>query len=298
MPPKVDKALTEEEALAAAGLDPEAELRESLSRKGYLVVKQERVADIRRSIDIIPFQGGWIRLGFVADNHFASRFQQLQRLHEAYRLFEYEGIEVVLHAGDLTDGQDVYKGHEFELFCHGADAQVDYLVENYPREPGITTYFILGNHDESHWKKAGVDIGRQIAQRRADMDYLCTTAATITVPNDPKAGVDIYLLHPSGGVSYARSYKPQRRIEQFAPEQKPKIVAFGHWHCQDVLPRYQNVFSMMLPCFQAQTPYLKDKGLLPEVGPVILEFMPDGEGWFTRIRHEFITGFSPIKDDY
>jgi|GEM_PF-5784217 len=640
-------ALSEEELLATTGHDPESELRENLSRKGYLVVKQERVTGIRERIDTGVLHGDWVRIGLVSDMHFGSQHQQLMHLHKAYRLFKEEGITTILNAGDIIDGQRVYRGQEFELFCHGVDAQVDYAIKNYPREEGITTYFISGNHDESHWKHAGVDIGKPIAAAREDMKYLCVGGATVTIPDDPETGVDIYLSHPIGGLSYARcfhpstdvltksgwvpvgsivaddqiatrredgflewqsptgifsydwdgdlhhykartfdllvtpnhnmfvrrypglinrksdltmpqkshqrvdvdwgllestdilngsgwfrqkwqmsrevqwrgeeiatytlppvkrrkygseprhfdpigmdlwlqflgwyvsegctsgrngykyytsicqnnprghalirslldclgwecvererafaipggelaqhlddivgvgsknkrapafikdlsprqiwlfleaalegdgsydkrrgswghyttysqqlrddmqelflkcgigatvtkrgvslswsqnfptinrrpdvvhydgpvhcvevpnhvllvrrngravwcgnSYKPQKRIEQFASEQKPKIVIWGHWHCQDVLPMYRNVYSVMMPCFQSQTSYLKALGLNPEIGPVILEYMPDGEGGVSRIRHEFVPEFRPIKDDY
>lgn len=264
-----------------------------LSRCGYIIEKPALVSDIRAKLDIKPYSGDWYRLGVVADTQFGSRYQQLTHLHKAYRIFASEGITRVLHAGDLTDGQSGYKGHEFELFCHGADAQVDYTVSHYPQEPGITTELIAGNHDELHWRKAGVDVCARIAEKRPDINYHGLHGAYLEA-----GGASIYLHHGAGGNSYARSYRLQKVIEQMSPDQKPNILLVGHYHTQCYLPGYRNVYAIQLPCLQSQTPYLKRRGLYPELGAVIFEFMPDGEGGILKFRAETIPFYVPKHDDY
>jgi predicted phosphodiesterase len=276
------------------GMIGEEDLVRELSGRGYTVAKATRVSEIRRELDVSRLlDGEWIRMGVVSDTHLCSRFQQLTALHEAYAVFEAEGIGDVLHAGDISDGQNVYPGHTFEIAVHGADAQADYIVENYPKVEGVETHFISGNHDEDHWKRSGFDIGRHIARERPDMEYLGTSGATVSV-----GGIDIYLWHGAGGVAYARSYKIQRRIEQFSPQEKPRVLLVGHWHCQCVLPMYRNVFAIQLGCLQAQTTFEKRLGLYPEVTYGILDILPDDVGGIARVRFESFPVFVPTPNDY
>jgi len=270
------------------------DMLEHLSTLGYLIVPPERQTDRLVQIRLQPWSHDWYAFGVVSDTHMGSRFQQLTHLHSAYDLFAEEGINTVLHAGDISDGQHVYRGHEYELFVHGATAQSKYIAKRYPHREGITTHFIAGNHDDDHWKRAGVDIGEMIALRRDDLVYEGLYGAKVSI----NGCLDVYLHHPDGGVAYARSYKPQKMVEQFAPGEKPRMLIQGHYHTGCTLPMYRNVFAMMVACFQAQTPYLKRKGLYPEVGFNIVQFVPDGEGGVQRIRQEFMPFFVPKEDDY
>ena len=283
-PKALEKEFDREEAL------------EGLSSLGFVVTRPQRVTDIHKKLNLSLFDGKTYKIGLVADNHFGSQYQQITHLHAFYKLCEREGITTILHAGDITDGQRVYRGQEFELFLHGADAQIDYTVKNYPHIKGIKTLFIGGNHDENHWSLAGIDVCRQIADRREDMEYLGMHGAYVHID-----GISIYIHHPSGGVAYARSYKMQKMIEQFAPEQKPHILIQGHLHVQSFLPSYRNVVGIMMPCFQAQTPYLKRKGLNPEIGGVILEFQVDetiNPHGIARVRPEFVMFRRQIPNDF
>ncbi len=118
---------------------------EELSKRGYLVAKQEVPVDQKVKVDLEVFEGETFKVGLVADTHLGSRFQQLTHLTSFYHLCAQRGIKAILNAGDVTDGQNVYRGQQFELFCHGADAQADYAIKHYPKVKGITTYVIGGN---------------------------------------------------------------------------------------------------------------------------------------------------------
>ena len=276
------------------GMIGEDDLVRELCSRGYTVAKSNRVQEIHATLNVDDVMvGSWLHFGIVSDTQLGSKFQQLTALHRAYEVFRQEGITHVLHAGDVVDGQNVYPGHMFEIAVHGADAQSDYVIENYPCVPGIETWFITGNHDEDHWKRAGVDVGRRIARDRKDMHYLGLYGGTVSV-----GGIDIYLWHGSSGVAYARSYVLQTRIEQLSPEQKPHVLVAGHYHVQCYLPQYRNVCGIMAPCFQAQTPYLKRKGLGPEVSFGILKIMPRDDGGIARVQWELFPQFIPLEHDY
>ena len=276
--------------------ESEEDAAELLSKKGYSVSKPTQFQDRKYTGLIKPYQGRTYRIGVVADTQLGSRFQQLTHLYTFYRLCQERGITQVVHSGDLVDGQKMYKGHEFELFLHGADAQVDYTIQQYPKLEGMETLVIGGNHDDSHWKHAGMNVCKAIAKERPDIQYLGMYGAYFEI-----GGISVYLYHAGGGVAYARSYRLQRFIEQLSPQQKPHILLMGHFHCQDFLPMYRNVVAIQLPCFQSQTPYLKQKGLYPEIGGLILEFTLDETVepiGLASFKPEFIPFYRPVDDDF
>jgi hypothetical protein len=116
-------------------------------------------------------------------------------------------------------------------------------------------------------------------------------------------GVHVYLAHGKGSMSYARSYKMQRRIEQFAPQEKPEVYLLGHYHVTDHLYMYRNVFGLLQGCFQSQTDYLKENGLYPEIGGFIVTIFKgtsgaDRPGGFVRMQTEFVPFYVPMEADF
>ncbi len=94
-------------------------------------------------------------------------------LQEAYDRAAADGIKTVLHCGDITDGfYKIRPTHIYELDNMGADEQIDDVVANYPMRDGVKTYFITGNHDETHIMNGGINVCKNIAMRRDDMVYV------------------------------------------------------------------------------------------------------------------------------
>jgi len=265
-----------------------------LQRHGYFITKDAQVQDYQFKPNVIPFKGDRYKIAIIGDTQLGSRYQQMTHLHTFYKYCSEQEVRDVFMCGDLTDGQCVYKGHEFELFVQGADAQEEYVINHYPEYPDITTYFICGNHDESHYKRAGVDIGKGISEKRKDLQYKGFHGAYFSI-----GGIDklIYLHHGSGGVAYARSYKLQKQIEQFAPDMKPFMFFEGHYHVSCHLPMYRNVTAWSVPCFQSQTPYLKAKGLYPEIGGIIMEFVIN-DNKPTLPKFEYVPFYIPVAEDF
>jgi len=280
----------------------EEEMRKELSRRGYKVEKIEpEKIDKKSKIDTSLFKGEKIRFAVISCSQLGSKYQQITHLKTFYKYIQEQGIKVVLHCGDMVDGIDVYRGHEYEIFLHGAKAQKDYCIEHYPRmENGGKTFVIAGNHDHSFMKKAGENILEGIANERDDIEYLGDYGAY------PQIGkLNIYMQHADGGVSYARSYRLQKNIEQFSPTAKPDVYFIGHYHVSCALFEYRNVLSFMIPCFQSQTPYLRRKALYPELGGFIFEFIVNEKLWTEERKYnmaqtsfKFIPFYVPVEKDY
>lgn len=207
-----------------------------------------------------------VKIGIIADTHCCSIYECSEQLHMYYDICAKENISAILHAGDLyAGGGTVYKGQYQELKIIGVDKQKDYVISTYPNV-GIPTFIISGNHDLDYYKTAGIDIVAQTCDARDDFTYLGQLAGYLDL-----SGISFYLAHGEGGVPYSRSYKPQKLLEGFDKNTLPDVATWGHWHITEHMPKYKGVISICPGCFERQTPYLKRKGLFPDIGGIILE---------------------------
>jgi hypothetical protein len=225
-----------------------------------------------------------LTLAFCGDTHGGSAEERSEELNTFYDLCVTAGVTDVLHTGDITAGDRVYPGQVYELRDVGCDKQADGVVARYPQRDGITTHFITGNHDYSHWKLSGVDIGRIFAHQRPDMHYLGRYGATVEL----SPGFTVYVLHQDGGVPYALSYKRQKIVEGFIGGSKPRIFISGHDH-QAVFFRYRNVCVYGTGCFEGQSDFLRRKGIDPQICGWIANVKLDGDGGIVRITNELVT---------
>lgn len=212
----------------------------------------------------LKIKGDYFRIGLVADTHIGSKNADIHNLHKFYQIAEEWGADMILHAGDITEGFNVYKGQENEIEIWGADEQVAQVVDKYP--DNLPTSFITGNHDLAVMKTAGVDIGKMIAKERQDMEYLGRYKADVKLGD-----FTIRLLHPDGGASYALSYRPQRYVEGYlAKGDNVGMLVYGHLHEQLIL-HHADTYVVLPGCFQKPTDYIIRKGLHPVIGGVLAE---------------------------
>lgn len=147
-------------------------------------------------------------------------------------------------------------------------------------------------HDASWWNSEGYDFVEELCKRRDDLVYLGMYGAFLNIGN-----VKAYVMHPDGGVAYARSYKMQKIIEKLPPESKPHILLVGHYHVTCHMPKYRNVEGIQVGCFQAQTQYLKRKALNPDISALVLTINQNTAGLEsieTKWRHWYV----PIENDF
>jgi len=281
------------------------EMIHNLQEQGYKIVKRDIHEERRKKWQITGlaekrYNGTKrLRFGVFGDPHLCNKHQQLTYLRLFYDRLASEGIKTVLCTGDVFDGNgSVYKGQEFDLFLRGYDAELDYVTENFPARNGITTYMIAGNHEWSFYKSDGADICAALEERRKDIVYLGPLSAKVTLD-----GLTVQLIHPKGGLTYARSYRMQKIIEQITPGEKPQILFWGGRHSWDHLPMYRNVYAWMLGCFQSQTDHEKALGLYPELGGLIVDVEygspgADRPNGIVLVKPELVPFYTPKARDY
>jgi len=252
---------------------------------------RKQLADLhsRQTIHAHDFYDKGEPVGIVSDTHLGSNYCYLELLEAAYDVFADNGVRAVYHCGDLLDGENMYRGQVYEISHHGADEQVKLCVDHYPSRDGITTHFITGNHDQSFYKRSGVDVGKLIDAARPDMNYLGPDQAMIEIGNDKPWR--LMIMHPSGGTAYAISYKAQKAIESLSGGRKPNVLALGHYHKADFLPACRNVCGIQAGCFQRQTPYMATKPTPAHLGFWILDPTVNPSKLVSRFAGEFFAGY-------
>ena len=234
-----------------------------------------------------------IRFGLIGDTQINSKYTQLTHLHRFYDVCAKMGIDTVFHTGDIDEGEQMRPGHQYECYEQGADDHVAEIVRVYPRREGIKTYFITGNHDASLYKRAGMDLGRAIADKREDMIYLGRDCAVVKLTGK----CTLELRHPWDGTAYALSYKPQKIVEAMEADSKPNILAIGHYHKIEYL-FYRNVHCFQSGCFQSQTPFTRGKGISVHMGGWIVEITVSEDGSIKGITPTMIPFYSAIENDW
>lgn len=253
--------------------------------------------------DIIPsenhFTNEWngeriIRFGLMGDTQINSKYAQITHLHKLYEFYAEQGITTVYHTGDLDDGEQMHKGHQYELYNQGVDDHKDEIVRIYPKHKGMETLFITGNHDASMVRLAGVDIGRMVAAERPDMKYLGQDSAVVQLTDN----CNLELCHPNDGTAYAMSYKVQKRIEAMSGGEKPNVLGIGHYHKAEYIPEYRNVHAFQTGCMQAQTPFMRGKPIAAMMGGWLVELHLNVDGAIESLTSSFRSFYTAIKDDW
>lgn len=229
------------------------------------------------------------KIAVSSDWHIGSLCTNIPAISAFYDYAESLGITDHYVAGDLLEGDKVYRGQQYELADVGLARQVKSLEQLCDSLPESSrTFFITGNHDDSFSKQIGMDVGQYIQDRCRGMIYIGAETGLIEIEL-PTRPFRIAMLHPDGGTAYALSYKMQRIIEAWEGGSKPHLYVIGHFHKAFFMPRYRNVKGFEAGTFQRQTRFMARRGLAAHVGGWIVEIAL-GELWNTT-RVEFVEFF-------
>jgi hypothetical protein len=291
---------------------------------GYNVVIHENEFAVRTSttpdanpqeVSIAELMGKSFCFAIASDIHAISKYAQPTALNQFIKYaYEEYGARHIMVPGDLTDGAFVYRGHLDEMIPQArpmdrtrvwmtAEAAVQTLDFYFPKYDGLTYFAMGGNHDRTLLTNSGMDPIRMICDRRADFHYGGYDKYSVRLTEKSY----VRLVHPSGGVPYARSYKLQKGIENLAFEalrqamledQPPMIsvLVLAHYHLTSHSPE-PPLHGILAGCFQGQTPYLVQKHLVPHIAGIIIEIKFDSLGKPQVFSHIPVY-FNEIKDDW
>jgi len=206
----------------------------------------------------IPNDAQELNLLLISDTHLASKFDRLDILNHLYEEAKQRGVHIVLHSGDLTDGRSNRAEQVYELKEPSYEGQVDYVIKNYPKVKGITTYVIGGNHDQFWYKFCGSDIVQAITNERKDMVYLGADVGDLKIGN-----LSVRLYHGKGNQAYSRSYRIQKYLDAMPIDEKPDILQTGHIH-QAFYFKQDFTHCFQTGCLEDQTPFARSLGLSNE----------------------------------
>jgi len=222
------------------------------------------------------------KIGLCSDIHIGSKYTDYITLDDIFKRFKKDNVNAVYMAGDITEGYNMRPGHTFECNLHGADAQIKGVIEKTP-DINKPIYFIAGDHDYSHYKRQGIDIGQHIQQGRKDMHYLGMFNADIMLSNKTK----LRLAHPRKGTAYALSYHTQKMVEAFSGGEKPNILAIGHYHKIEYL-FYRNIHCFQTGTIQSQTTWMKTMNLAAMKGAWIVDIYMKKNGTIDKLKMELL----------
>jgi len=215
----------------------------------------------------IGSEGEKVKFGIVSDTHLGSEAEQMKSLEKYYDKLQEEDVDIVLHAGDISDGIGVYRGqiqHKKDGTRTWSDL-IDYVAENYPQREGIHTFFIEGNHDAKMFDKTGIHLGEELERRRDDLHYIGDNYANLDL-----GGLNIDIVHPSGGQPYTLGYRAQTWLRDKPSSEIADVTIFGHLH-QFLDAESEGSQVIYAGAFQGSTPYLNKKGIKPKAGGWIVE---------------------------
>lgn len=285
-----------------------------MQAQGYNVRVENKRISMPKSMSALPIQdisqaiadSMVVKIAVVSDLHCGSTCAQITHYRSFVDYARKEGFTKFFVPGDLSTGKNIYRGHELDTYAHQSEQQ-EYLVSEAVRpEPGEDWYILAGNHDFSWVKNCSVDIIWRVCDRSTQLHFLGYDAADVKL-TDKHA---IRLWHPSGGVTYAASYRLQKGIEQVMVENSlvlqdmvnqtegtlVKTILCGHLH-RDASVHEGGVYALLASCFEGQTNYLAKKPLYPRIAGNLLTFYLNDAGNVSKMLTEHVP-FVEIKEDY
>jgi hypothetical protein len=253
------KPLTLESACDALGWPPAAvrKLAADAAASGYAIEfsgdgdelswRVPEPSDTVIDTGVEPVLGRPFRVAVISDLHFGSKWCGRSQMRDFLNRVRDMGITRVLGPGDNLDG--VYRHSLWEQSHRGFSEQADDFGELWRDYPDLFLDFIDGNHCDTLSESCGMEAGRALVERMrgggvTNLQYHGTRSAFLRM-----GGATVHLWHPRGSGSYALSYKLQKKVEGYAPGQKPDVLLTGHYH-QFCYVNERGVHGLLCPTFQ------------------------------------------------
>ena len=231
------------------------------------LLKGQGVHNINLDYPKINLTGKHHKIGVMSDGHIGSIYSPRDWHFAAFKKFEEEKVDCILHCGDVVEGVKIsrFGTQIWELSEIGYKAQKAAAIEVFSHCKQ-KIYCISGNHDFFFQEYAGADIVEDICAELPNMTYLGNNQADIMID-----GAVIRLFHGGDGSSYATSYRLQKLVESFTGGKKPNILLAGHVHKMCYIFE-RMIHAVSVPSLQMQTSFMQKKKLAAHTGFLIIEF--------------------------
>lgn len=260
---------------------------------GELSWKLPEARDDVQDAGIAAVIGERCEVAVISDLHFGSKWCGRAQLRDFLSYARDRGITHVLNPGDTLDG--VYKHSRWEQSHQGFDAQAEDALDLFRDYPELTFHAIDGNHDDTLSESCGMQAGLALVERARshgveNLRYYGTRSALLRV-----YGAIVHLWHPRGSGAYALSYKLQKKVESYAPGQKPDILLTGHYH-QSCAIEERGVHAFLCPTFQLPGGSFSNSLTgSPAIGGRILGWQLTEDGTLRRFTHERVAYYAGEK---
>lgn len=114
-------------------------------------------------ITIFDVDSDLFRAVAISDLHIGSKLDNLNYLKMVYEYCLNNDIHIIINGGDLIQG--TLGPRKFSK----VEAQIEYLLENYPYDEAILNFITLGNHDSDLLKTTGLDLHQILLDQREDL---------------------------------------------------------------------------------------------------------------------------------
>jgi predicted phosphodiesterase len=175
---------------------------------------------------VIDFDGEDVCIGFVTDTHIGGKEFGDSLWVSFLKECEREGVEMILHAGDVHEGMSNRPEQVYNLNDIGVSAQMEHSREIFGMTD-IPIKVIDGNHDRWGIKSNGLFMVRDLCEQVPNAEFIGCDIGEVVIN-----GSRWMLWHGEDGSSYATSYRVQKLIESFTGGSKPHVLLCGHTHKQ------------------------------------------------------------------
>lgn len=220
---------------------------------------------------------------FTADWHIGSKGFSEIAFRKLVRDVIKHKVKTVVICGDIFQGKGVFRTEAEELVVPDTDGQMRLGKKYFKEFPShVKCIGVIGNHEG--YLKGSYQVGFDMVKNLAEIVPSFSYYGHVALLNIKKK-FTVMMMHGGGAPSYAVSYKAQKLWDSLA--ERPTILAFGHLHQLEVLPRpHKNERAYIFQCgtLQREAAYLLNKGIISDVGWIILHDINEEEASFTIHR--------------
>ena len=229
------------------------------------------------------------KFAVIGDLHYGSKKHESRALSQFCDEVVDAGISDIFVAGDVLDGDKIYRGHCYELCAQGLDDQVQLVIDELPRRKGLTWHLITGNHDASYLGNVGCNALQTLVERakeqgREDIKYRGDAQTMVNYK-----GLRLEIGHPKKGTIGLYSSRPLESYLDITRDARPDILLEGHQHRFGCCYRHLT-WGFLVGCFQGRTGFMVDRNLWPDVGGLLIAvYAPKTKNEHKRVTWQFLS---------